>query len=148
MIHESLTCHLFVLRAWASVIGIRIDTDAATWQKESDDLNILGIHQAHKVLHDNVYTIFVEVTMITEGEEIEFQALALDHAVTGQVENLYLSKVGLSGDGAHRGELRAVELHPLVIVGMLVLEGLQQRRVIIVGILGLSAQQLQMLVFS
>ena len=140
MIHESLMCHLFVLRAWASVIGIRIDADAATWQEESDDLNILGIHQAHKVLHDNVYTIFVEVTMITEGEEIEFQALALDHAVTRQVENLYLGKVGLSGNGTQRGELRTVELHPIVIVGMLVLEGLQQRRVIIVGILGLSAQ--------
>ena len=75
MAEQTLFSHFFVFRPWLSVIGIRIDGDSATRSKQTDDLNILGLHQFHQVLHDSVHTVLMEIPVVTEGEEIEFQAL-------------------------------------------------------------------------
>ena len=72
---KALLCHLFILSAWATVVGIGIDADAATGCEQADNLNILWVHQFHQVFHDDVDTVFMEVAMIAEGEEIELQAL-------------------------------------------------------------------------
>ena len=140
MVQQAMTGHLLVLGAWTAVVGVGIDADAATRQEESQHLDVLGIHQANEVFHDDVDAVLVEIAVIAEGEEVELEALRLYHALIGQVHNLDLGEVGLAGDGTQRGELRAVELHPVVVLTVLVLEGLEQRGVIVGGVLRLSSQ--------
>jgi hypothetical protein len=90
----------------------------------------------------------MKVAMIAEGEEIEFETLALNHTLGGQIHDAYLGKVRLTGDGTERGELRTIELHPVVVLRVLVLKGLQYRRIIVGAVFRLSAQHLQTFVFS
>jgi hypothetical protein len=90
----------------------------------------------------------MEVAVVAEGEEVELEALRLDHPFARDVENLDLCKVWLARDGTERGELGAIELHPVVVVGMAVLEGLKHLRSIIHLIVGLLAEGLQALILS
>jgi hypothetical protein len=139
---EALLGQCLVLGAWTTVVGIGIYADATTGNEEACNLDILGIHEADEVFHDDVDTILMKLTAVAEGEEVELEALALYHALVWDIGYAYLGKVWLSRDGAERGELRTVELHPVVIVGMLVLECLEYIRSIlrlVVG--GLAAQK-------
>ena len=133
---------MLVFRSRAPVVGVGIDRDATTGREQANDLNILGIHQAHQILHDRVHTVFVEVAMVTEREEVEFQALRLHHPLARDIENLDLRKVGLSCDGTERRKLWTVELHPVVVIRMLVHECLQHLWGIVHAILSLLAKGL------
>ena len=76
---EALFCQFLVLGARTAVVGVGIDGDAATWSEEAGDLDVFGIHQFDEVLHDDVYAVLVEVSVVSEAEKIELEALALDH---------------------------------------------------------------------
>ena len=131
MFAHPLPGQFLILGAWTAIIGVGIYADAATGQEQAVDLDVLRFHQLHQILHNRVHAVLVEVTVITEREEVKLQALALHHPLTGDVEDFYLSKVRLSRNGAQRRKLRTVELHPVVVVLMKVLEGFQHRRVIV-----------------
>ena len=146
---EAFVGQSFVFGAGAAVVGIGEDADAAAGGEETGDLDVLGLHEAHEVFHDDIDTVFMEVAVVAEGKEVEFQALAFDHALAGNVGDANLGKVGLAGDGAERGELRAVEAHPIVVVGMLVDEGFEHFGSVVVGILcALAAEVLQAFCFA
>ena len=74
--------------------------------------------------------------MIAEAEEVELEALALYHAHIGDVVDVDGRIVGLCRDGAEAGELGAVEAHPVVVALMLVGEGLQYLRSVVLAVLG------------
>lgn len=148
MVEQALTGHFLILSARAAIVCIRIDADAATGQEEPQHLNILGIHEANKVFHNDIDAVLMEVTVIAEGKEVKLEALRLNHALVGHIHNLYLSEVGLAGDGTQRGKLRTIELYPVVVLTMLILKSFEQRRIVIGGILCLSSQQLQVFVIS
>lgn len=76
---ETLFGQFLVLGARTAVVGVGIDGDAATWGEEAGDLDVFGIHQFDEVLHDDVYAVLVEVSVVSEAEKIELEALALDH---------------------------------------------------------------------
>ena len=78
-----------------------------------------SVHQRDQVLHDHVDAILVEVAMVAEAEQVQLQALALHHAHVGHVGDVDSGEVGLAGDRAQRRELRAVELHEVVVAGCL-----------------------------
>ena len=139
----------FVFGAGTAVVGIGEDADAAAGGEETGDLDVFGLHEAHEVFHDDIDAVFMEVAVVAEGEEVEFQALAFDHALAGNVGDANLGKVGLAGDGAEGGELRTVETHPIVVVGMLVDEGFEHFGSVVVGILcALAAEVLQAFCFA
>ena len=73
MIHQPLFGKSLVFRTWATVVGIGIDTDSPTWREQANHLDVLRIHEFHKILHDHIHTVLVKVAMVTEREEIEFQ---------------------------------------------------------------------------
>ncbi len=148
VIGETLLGQLFVAGARASVVGVGIDADAATRGEEASDLNILGVHEADEILHDGVDAVLMEVAVVAEGEEVELEALRLHHALVGDVHDLDLGEVGLTRDGAEGGELGTVELHPVVVLGMFVLEGLEHLGCVVCRVAGLLAQLLQAFVFS
>ena len=61
-----------VFRSRTSVIGVRPDADSSTWGEDAGDLDIFGVHKAYEVLHDDVHTILVEITMVAERKKVEF----------------------------------------------------------------------------
>ena len=124
-----------VLMFGVAVVGEGFDGDAATGIEKADDLKIFLVHQFDQVLHDDVDAVLVEVAMVTETEEIEFQALALYHQRTRDVVDDNMTEVRLPCLGAKRGEFRAIQGHHILILGMLVFEGLQHFGRIIVGVL-------------
>ena len=85
MTKESFLSHSFVFSAGTSVVGIGVDADATAWGEETRYLDVFWIHETYEVLHDDVDTILVEVTMVAEGEEVELEALALHHATIRKV---------------------------------------------------------------
>ena len=139
MAEKALLSQLLVLGSRTSVIGVWIDADATTRSKQSDNLDILGVHQSDEVLHNSVDAVLMEVTMIAEREKIELQALRLDHTLSRQVHNLYLCKVWLSCYRTKRCKLWAVKLHPIVVVRMFVLKGFQYLRGVSIQIAGITS---------
>ena len=90
----------------------------------------------------------MEAPVAAETEEIEFQALALDHADIGDIADPDFGKVGLTGDRAERGKFRAVETNPVIVVLVQVLKGLQHLGRIVLRISGFAAQRFQAFFFS
>ena len=84
----------------------------------------------------------MEVAVVAEAEEVEFQALALHHQRARDVINNKVAKIRLTRLGAQRRELGAIERYHIFVLGVLVLEGLQHIGAIVKLILrALVAQQ-------
>ena len=90
----------------------------------------------------------MEIAVVAEAKQVKLQALALHHSHVGDVTDADFRKIGLPGDGAETGELGAVELHPIVVVLMLVDEGLQHLGRIIHPVFSFLSERLQSLFFS
>ena len=137
-----------VLMLTVAKVGKRLDADAATRIKQPDDLQILWIHQLDQVLHDDVDTIFMEIAVVAEAEQVELQALALDHALARDIIDNDMAEVGLARLGTQRGELGTIERHHIFVLRVLVLEGLQHVGTVIKLILrALVSQQRHSLKF-
>ena len=135
-----MACELLVLSAGAAIVAEGQDADASSWGEVPKDLDVARVHQLDEILHDDIHTVLMEGTVITEAEEVELEALALNHLHIGDVADVYGRIVGLSGDGAEAGELGAVEAHPVVIALMLVGEGLEHLGGIVLPVLGLAPE--------
>ncbi len=131
--------HILMIRI--AVVGERLDGDSPTGIEQADDLQILGIHQLDEVLHDDVHAVLVEVAVVAETEEVEFEALALHHQRAWNVINNDVPEVGLTCLGAQRGKLGTVEGHQVIVLRMLVLKGLEHFGRIVVTILGILITQ-------
>ena len=131
-----------VLMLGIAIVGKGLDRDAATGIEQAYDFQIFGIHQLDQVLHDDVDTVLMEVPVITEAEEIEFQALALHHQGTRNIIDDDMSEVGLTSLGAQRGKLGTIQSDKVLVLRMFVLKRLQHLGGIIIAILRvLVAQQ-------
>ncbi len=148
MCSETLLCEFFEFCTWTAVIGIREYGDSTTRSEKTCYFNVFRVHQFDKVFHDFVYAILVEVSMITETEKIEFQALALDHFHVRDVADTDFSKVRLACNRTEACEFRAIESYPIVVFLMLVYEGLQYFRGVIHLVFGFMTQGVQSLLFS
>ena len=131
---------LLVLRAGATIVAEGKDANPSSGGKVPKNLDVARVHQLDEVLHDDIHTVLMEGTVITEAEEVELEALALDHLHIRDIADVYGRIVGLSGDGAVAGELGAVEAHPVVIALMLVGEGLEHLGGIVLSVLGLAPE--------
>ena len=145
---ETLLGEGLVLGAGTAVVGVRVDGDAAARSEKSGYLYVLGIHQFDEVLHDLVDTILMEIPVVAETEQVQFQALALDHPNVRDITDPDLGEVRLTSDRAQARELRAVEPHPVIVALMLVDERLQDLRSIVTFIFSLLAEGLKALQFS
>ena len=139
MVEEAVVCHFLIFGARLAIVCKGVDADASSGYKDACHLNVLGLHEADEVLHDDVDTVLVEAPMIPEAEEVEFEALALHHTFVREVADAYLSKVWLPCDGAECCELWAVEAHPVVILCVFVLKCFQHLGGVVLGYLGFLA---------
>ena len=145
---ETLLCEFFEFCSRTAVIGIREYGDSTTRSEKTCYLNVFRVHQFDKVFHDFVYAILVEVSMITETEKIELQALALDHFHVRDVADTDFSKVRLARNRTEACEFRTIESYPIVVFLMLVYKGLKYFRSIIHLVFGFMTQGVQSLLFS
>ncbi len=145
---ETLLGEGLVLGARTAVVGVRIDGDAAARGEEAGDLYVFGIHQLDEILHNLVDAILVEVSVVAETEQIQLQALALDHPHVRNITDPDLGEVRLPRDRTQARELRAVEPHPVIVALMLVDECLQNLRSIVTFIFSLLSEGLKALQFS
>ena len=132
---------MFVFGTRTAIVGIGIDGDTATWKEDAGNFDILGIHKADKVLHDDVDTVLVKGTMVAETKKVEFEALTLNHLDVWDVADAYLGKVGLPSDRAETCKLGTVELYPIIVLGVFVIEGFKHLGSIILAILCGVAKQ-------
>ena len=129
---EALFHHVLMLSV--TVVGEGLDGDAATRIEQADDLKIFWIHKFDQVLHDDVNAVLVEIAMVAEAEEIEFQALALHHQRARDVVDNKVSEVGLTCLGAQGGELGTIQSHEVLVLRMLVFKRLQHLRRIVIAV--------------
>ena len=148
MVHEPMLCKLLVFCSRTTIVSIWIYANTTTWGEDTRHLYIFRIHEADKVFHDDIDTILVEITMITEREEIELKALALNHSHVRNILYLYLCKVRLSGNRTERCELRTVEQYPIVVLWMLVLKALKHLRSIVLTVFSLLTKRLKVIIFT
>ena len=145
---EALLGEGLVLGAGTTVVGVRVDGDASARGEEAGNLYVFWIHQFDEVLHYLVDTVLVEITVVAEAEQIQFQALALNHPDVRNITDPDLREVRLPRDRAQARELRAVEPYPVIVILMLVDERLQNLRSVVTFIFSLLAEGLQALQFS
>ena len=86
--------------------------------KQAYHLDITRIHQLHQVFHNHVHAVFVKVAVVTETEQIQFQALALHHALARNIADYDFAEIGLRRDGAQRGKFRANKRNHIFTAGM------------------------------
>ena len=123
------------------VVGKGIDADAAAGEEVAGHLQVLGIHEAHEVLHDNVDTVLMEIAVVAEREEVELERLALHHPLARDITNVEVPEIGLTGLGAEGGKLRTIECHEVLVLRMLVGEGLQHLGVVLIRVVYMLVSQ-------
>ena len=100
VVHEPVFGKLLILRARRAIVGKGVNAYPAARREDARHLYIFRVHQSHKVFHDDVHAVFVEVAVIAEAEKVQLQALALHHLLGRDILYAYLGKVGLPRDGA------------------------------------------------
>ena len=118
------------------VVGKGVDTDAAAGREDTRHLDVLGVHEADKVVEDDVDAVLVEIAVVAEREQIEFQRLGLHHALARDVGDDDGRKVRLPCLGAERGELGTMESDEILVFGVLVDESLKHFGGVVRRILG------------
>ena len=123
------------------IVGEGVDADAAAGGEDTRYLEVLRVHQFDQVFHDDVDTIFVEIAVVAEREEVEFERLGLHHLLPRDVGDVNRGKVGLTGLRAQRSELRTTESNQILVIRMFVYEGLKHFGSVIGGIRSVAIPQ-------
>ena len=97
MLHQPLCGQLLVFSAWFAVVGVWVDADSAARKEQTYNFNVFRLHQLNEVFHYYVDAILMEIAVVAETEQIEFQTLALNHLFVGQIHYLDFGKIGLAG---------------------------------------------------
>ncbi len=126
---------------FVAVVGERVDGYASTGGEYPFHFYVARVHKLYEVFHYDVYAVFVEVTVVTEREKVEFQALALHHILARDILDYDAGEVGLPCLRTKGGELRAIERHHIFVFGMLVLECLEHFGGVSVGVFGALVAQ-------
>ena len=66
MVGESVPRNLLPRSTRFAVIAVGINGDTAARKKTSPDFDVFGIHEPDQIFHDDVYAVFMEVTVIAE----------------------------------------------------------------------------------
>ena len=132
---------LFPFSACFAVVAVRVDTDAATWGKFTPDFDVFWVKQFDEIFHDDIYAVFVKVTVVAEAKQIELERFALYEFLVGYVGNVYSCKIRLTSHRAEAGKFRTVEFDKVVVVGVFVVKTFQYIWVVCVGIVSLSTAE-------
>ena len=139
--HCQQTLLFYVLVFGVGIVGEGVDADAASWGEDTRYLEVLRVHQFDQVFHDDVDTIFVEIAVVAEREEVEFERLGLHHLLPRNVGYIDGGEVGLPRFGAERGELGTMESNQILVVRMFVYKSFEDFGSVVGGIRGVAVPQ-------
>ena len=139
--HCQQTLLFYVLVFGVGIVGEGVDADAASWGEDTRYLEVLRVHQFDQVFHDDVDTIFVEIAVVAEREEIELERLRLHHLLPRNIRDVNRGKVGLPRLRTQRSELRTMEGNQILIVRMFVYESLKHFGSVVGRIRGVAVPQ-------
>jgi hypothetical protein len=77
----------------------------------------------------------MKISVVTEGEEVELETLALDHPLTRDITDEDMSEIRLSGFRTQGRKLRTIESYQIFVLGVFVRKCLQHVGVIVIAIL-------------
>ena len=117
-----------LLMVGVSIVGKRIDADASTRREQACYLDILRIYETDEVFHDDIHAILMEIAMVAEREQVELERLALDHLFARNIRDDDSRVIGLAGQRAQSGELRAMEGNEILVIRMFVDKRFQNLR--------------------
>ena len=117
-----------------SPVGKRVYGYASARSEDAFNLDVARIHQADEVFHNDVHAVLVKVAVVAETEQVELEALALDHPFIGDIRYDYPGEVGLPGLGAERCKFRTIERDEIVGAGVLVDKSLQHFGRVLIGV--------------
>ena len=123
------------------IVGEGVDADAAARGEDARYLKVLRGHQFDQVFHDDVDTIFVEIAVVAEREEVEFERFGLHHLLPRNVGYIDGGEVGLPRLGAERGELGTMESNQILVVRMFVYKSFEDFGSVVGGIRGVAVPQ-------
>ena len=129
-----------------AVVAIGVNGEAASGEEFAPYFDVPGMEQFNQVGHDDIHTIFMEVAVISETEEVKLERFTFYHVLVRDIGNINGSKIRLAGFRAQAGKLGTVEFDEIIPVCMFIGNPFQQSRIVIVGILGILAAQLFQLV--
>ena len=146
MLPQPVFSKFFPLCSFHPMVTVGIDGEASSGEEFAPDFYISWLQQVNQVIHDDIYAVFMEVTVIAEAEEVKFQGFAFYHEISGNVGDVDGGKIGLPCLRAQAGEFGAVEFDEIVTVLVLVGNSFQIVGVIIVFVAGvLIAQEGQLI---
>ncbi len=146
MLPQPICSKFFPLSAFHPVVAVGVDGEAAAGEEFAPDFDVAGMEEVDQVIHDDIDAVFMEVAVIAEAEEVEFQGFAFYHEISGNVGDVNGSKIGLPGFGAQAGEFRTVEFDKIVAVFVFIGNSFQIVGVIVVFVMGvLIAQEGQLI---
>ena len=88
----------------------------------------------NEILHDDIYDVFMKIAMIAEAHQIELEGFAFYHPLSRYITDIDGRIIRLSGNRTERRKLRAIELDPVIMIRMTILERLQNLRTIVIMI--------------
>ena len=128
------------------MVAVGVDGEAAAGEEFAPDFDVSGMEEVDQVVHDDIYAVFMEVAVIAEAEEVEFQGFAFYHEISGNVGDVDGGKIRLPGLRAQAGEFRTVEFDEIVAVFVFIGNSFQIVGVIVVFVAGvLIAQEGQLI---
>ena len=130
-------CFNEVLVVAVAAVGKGNDGDSAAGHELATHFDVSWLHKPCEVFHYYVHAVFVEVAVVAEAEQIQFQAFAFHHFAVGDVVYYYAAEVGLACLGAQAGEFGAYKSYYIVVFGVLVVESFEHSGVV-VGRIGYS----------
>ena len=133
--------HLLKRRACASVIGERVDGDAAARGEFAEHFDVFRIHQPNQILHDDVHAVFVEIAVVAEAEQIQFQRFAFHHFHVGNVADDDGGEIGLARHRAEAGEFGADEFDEIIVALVFVVERFQHFGRVVAAVFGFLIAQ-------
>ena len=70
MMSQSLPCNRFPFGTRLAIIAVWVDRNTASGQKLSPNFNVKRIHQLDQIVHDNIHTVLVKITVIAKTEQV------------------------------------------------------------------------------
>ena len=146
MLPQPVCSKFFPFCSLHAMVAVGVDGEAAAGKEFAPDFDVPGMEEVDQVVHDDIYAVFMEVTVIAEAEKVELQGFTFYHEISGNVGDVDGGKIGLPCLRAEAGEFRTVEFDKIVAVFVFIGNSFQIVGVIVVFVAGvLIAQEGQLI---
>ena len=82
MLPQPICSKFFPLCSFHAVIAVGVDREASAGEEFAPDFDVPGLEEVDQVVHDDIDAVFMEVAVIAEAEEVEFQGFAFYHEIS------------------------------------------------------------------